>query len=49
MGELKHLIDMAQHGKADAIAVADALHFNRTTVEALRAGALAAGLPVRAI
>ncbi len=49
MGDMQHCINVARIGQADAIAVADALHFNRMTVHALRDGALAAGLPVRRI
>lgn len=45
-GEAKHLQEIAGAG-VDAIAIADALHFERTTLPQLRASACAAGVPVR--
>lgn len=45
-GEPKHLQEAAAAG-ADAIAIADALHFDRTTIPQLRESAQAAGIPVR--
>lgn len=45
-GEPKHLQDAFAAG-ADAIAIADALHFERTTFPQLREAARAAGIPVR--
>jgi imidazole glycerol-phosphate synthase subunit HisF len=47
-GEPKHLQQVAAAG-ADAIAVADALHFDRTTLPQLRESARAAGIPVRSV
>jgi imidazole glycerol-phosphate synthase subunit HisF len=47
-GEPKHLQQIAAAG-ADAIAVADALHFDRTTLPQLRESARAAGIPVRSV
>lgn len=45
-GEPKHLQEIAATG-VDAIAIADALHFNRTSLTQLRASARAAHIPVR--
>jgi cyclase len=47
-GEPKHLQEAAAAG-ADAIAIADALHFDRTTLPQLRESARAAGIPVRSV
>jgi imidazole glycerol-phosphate synthase subunit HisF len=49
MGSLSHLVDVIQTGGADAVAVADALHYKRTTVSELRAGLSAAGISVRSV
>lgn len=46
MGEVAHLVDVAAAG-ADAVAIADVLHWRRSTLEAIREGAAAAGVPVR--
>jgi cyclase len=42
-----HLFDVVQKGGADAVAIADALHYNRTTFSKIRAAASSAGLHVR--
>jgi cyclase len=47
MGKLEHFIDAATRGKADAISMADVLHYKRMTIGEIRAAALAAKLPVR--
>lgn len=47
-GEPRHLADVVSAG-ADAIAIADALHYNRTTVPQLREAAQAQNIPVRAV
>ncbi|EAQ36395.1 hypothetical protein NB311A_20696 [Nitrobacter sp. Nb-311A] len=47
-GEPRHLAEVVSAG-ADAIAVADALHYNRTTVPQLREAAQAQNIPVRAV
>lgn len=47
MGEATHLIQAAQAGGADAIAMADILHYRRMELPAIRRAALEAGLPVR--
>jgi len=46
MGEVNHLVDVVTTGHADAVAIADALHFDRLSFEAIRTGARAAGLPL---
>jgi imidazole glycerol-phosphate synthase subunit HisF len=48
-GAPEHLLEIVQHGQADAAAFADALHYGRTEIGALRAHALAAGLAVRKV
>lgn len=47
MGTLTHFVEAAEQGLADAIAMADVLHYKRMTVPEIRAAALAAHLPVR--
>jgi cyclase len=49
MGTLDHLVDVVKTGGADAIAIADALHYQRLGVEEIRAHALANGLSVRRV
>ena len=46
-GAPRHLVDVVRAGHADAVAVADALHYERCTVPELRDHALRAGLEVR--
>ena len=46
LGSTQHLTDAVAHG-ADAIAIADALHYNRMTLPQIRAAAIDAGLHVR--
>jgi imidazole glycerol-phosphate synthase subunit HisF len=46
-GEPRHLVEVVEHGHADAVAFADALHYGRYGLPALRAHARAAGLVVR--
>jgi imidazole glycerol-phosphate synthase subunit HisF len=47
MGVPEHLVEAAVEGGADGIAMADILHYNRATVQELRAVALARGLRAR--
>ena len=47
MGTLAHFIEAAQEGEADAIAMADVLHYERMTIPEIRAAAREAGLGVR--
>lgn len=47
MGSCEHLIDVVKHGAADAVAMADVLHYARLTLPDIRAGAKAAGINTR--
>lgn len=47
MGAPDHLIDVVKTGRADAVAMADILHYGRMPYEQIRAAALTAGIPVR--
>jgi cyclase len=49
MGSLDHFLSAAQDGGADAIAMADVLHYKRMSVGDIRAAALEADLPVRKV
>jgi cyclase len=46
MGETAHLVEAVSAG-ADAVAIADVLHWNRMTLEQIRDEAASAGVPVR--
>ena len=48
-GEAQHLTDVVRDGSADAVAIADALHYHRTTLPELRLHARQAGIPVRLV
>jgi cyclase len=48
-GETSHLREVVRDGHADAVAVADALHYRRTDLHALRRAAAADGFAVRTI
>jgi imidazole glycerol-phosphate synthase subunit HisF len=47
MGKPEHVVDVVRLGSADAVAIADAFHYGRYSVEEVRSFALAAGLNVR--
>ena len=47
MGKPEHLIDAVQRGEADAIAMADILHYCRATIADIRRTARGAGIHVR--
>lgn len=47
MGTLDHFKEVAVTGRADAVSMADVLHYKRMDLRDIRAAALAAGLPVR--
>jgi cyclase len=49
MGSLEHFKTAAVDGGADAIAMADVLHYKRMSIGEIRAAALAADLPVRKV
>lgn len=46
-GEEKHLLDVVHQGGADAVAIADALHYGRTNLSNIRRAAQAAGFQMR--
>ncbi len=47
MGSIQHLLEVVRVGKADAVAMADIIHYRRQTLLQIRQAALAAGLSVR--
>jgi cyclase len=47
MGTFDHLAQVVETGLADAVAIAHALHYGKTTLPDIRSAALARGLPVR--
>lgn len=47
MGKASDLVDVVTQGKADAVAMADVLHYERTTLGELRQAAQSAGIQVR--
>lgn len=47
MGSVAHFVEAASIGRADAVAMADVLHYNRLTVQQIRSAALEQGLSVR--
>jgi imidazole glycerol-phosphate synthase subunit HisF len=47
MGSFDDMVSVVREGHADAVAMADILHFNRATVQEVRAAALDHGIPVR--
>jgi cyclase len=47
MGEVRHLVDVVKTGKADAVAMANIIHYKRSSLIAIREGVMAAGIPVR--
>ncbi|MGE5415637.1 MAG: imidazole glycerol phosphate synthase subunit HisF [Acidobacteriota bacterium] len=49
MGTIEDMVGVVKNGHADAVAMADVLHYNRLNMIEIREGALAAGLPVRQI
>jgi cyclase len=49
MGSLEHFVAAAQQGSADAVAMADVLHYKRVSIGDIRAAAIAADLPVRKV
>lgn len=46
-GAIDHLINVVNYGGADAVAIADALHYNRSTLAEIRVSAKAAGVGLR--
>lgn len=49
MGSMRHFTAAAELGGADAIAMADVLHYKRMSIGDIRAAAIAADLPVRKV
>lgn len=49
MGSPAHLIEAVQKGYADAVAMADILHYNRSTIPDIRRTVSEAGIPVRSV
>ncbi len=47
MGTTDHLLDVVQRGQADAVAMADILHYGRASFADIRRAAHRAGIPVR--
>lgn len=47
MGNTDHLVAVIRDGKADAVAMADVLHYNRISMKDMREAASVAGIPVR--
>ena len=47
MGKTEHLLEVVQRGQADAVAMADILHYGRATVADIRRAAHVAGISVR--
>ncbi len=48
MGSIAHVVDAVEHG-ADAVAMADILHYNRMSLPDIRAAALERGLNIRRV
>lgn len=48
MGKLDDIVDVVKEGGADAIAIADMLHYQRASVGDIRVAAMASGIDVRA-
>ncbi len=49
MGSAENLVDVVRHGHADAVAMADILHYNRATISEIRRFATTAGIEVRRV
>lgn len=49
MGSGEHLIEVVREGHADAVAMADVLHYNRMPLTEIRELAAGAGIPVRSM
>jgi len=47
LGTPQHLVEVVREGGADAVAIADVIHYGRFDLATLRRAALEAGLPVR--
>lgn len=49
MGSMDHLVEVCTRGQADAVAIADALHYNRLTLGDIRAAARSRDIAVRSV
>jgi imidazole glycerol-phosphate synthase subunit HisF len=49
MGTISHAVDVIKLGKADAIAIADGLHFDRVDLAEIRNALRSEGIPVRVV
>jgi cyclase len=49
MGSVDHLVDVCERGQADAVAIADALHYDRLSLLDIRLQALEQGLTIRTV
>lgn len=49
MGKPEHLVEVVRDGAADAVAIADVLHYNRCTLDEIRSVARGADLQVRVV
>jgi cyclase len=47
MGTPEHLVSVVREGRADAVAIADVLHYRRLSLPIIRRTALAAGIDIR--
>lgn len=47
MGKLQDIIDVVQYGQADAVAVADSLHYDKYTIREIKEFAVNAGIQMR--
>ena len=48
-GDVEHLVGVVNDGHADAVALADALHYKRTTLQDVRVAAMARGVVMRQV
>lgn len=49
MGSIDHMLEVVEQGGADAVAMADILHYNRQSLPAIREAGRLHGLPVREV
>jgi cyclase len=49
MGSVEHMVDAVRIGQADAVAMADILHYDRATMPQIRDAARASGIAVRTV
>lgn len=49
MGSSAHLVEAVQEGQVDAVAMADILHYNRSTIQEVRYATREAGIQIRSV